>query len=432
MNQTVKDIKMWFFQNESECLPSSVLNSTDHCVTCQTTNTPTTTHQATSTPTTTDTTSTTDTITTGCNANNQSPLGKEGSKYVLHFNGSEWMCVICVDERSTTVRPPSSTTTNEPTTSVTTNEITNKPTTSVTTNEITNKPISTLAPPEIIYNVTPDNVTDGSGHIESSKASESMEKMDSLVEQMEKNNKSNAAIVMGDIIGVLQRQAKNTESKDFKICYSPNQNMINVVEKNLNTDFPWSVNVPSEAFDKSRLENNGSAFVGVLRFPNMGNKNEIVLNNEVYGITMGANISNLTNNIEMFIKQEELVGEASCRSWDGKGIFIMIVTKIVQARHIKAADGKRKTFRKQLMMVLSLFLLFGLTWAVAFFSYGAMLIPSYYIFTVLNSFQGFFLFLYYYHIHNDVAGNFSDDPESSSSTTTIVQSGMNAVENIYN
>uniref|UniRef100_A0A9J8BUR5 Adhesion G-protein coupled receptor G2-like n=1 Tax=Cyprinus carpio carpio TaxID=630221 RepID=A0A9J8BUR5_CYPCA len=97
------------------------------------------------------------------------------------------------------------------------------------------------------------------------------------------------------------------------------------------------------------------------------------------------------------------------------GIFIMIVTKVLQARNIKATEDKRKTFRKQLMMVLSLFLLFGLTWSVAFFSYGPMLIPSYYIFTVLNSFQGFFLFLYYYHIHNDVAGNFSDDPESTES-----------------
>ncbi|KTG31019.1 hypothetical protein cypCar_00041833 [Cyprinus carpio] len=102
------------------------------------------------------------------------------------------------------------------------------------------------------------------------------------------------------------------------------------------------------------------------------------------------------------------------------GIFITILTRIVQARNIKATDGKRKTFRKQLMMVLSLFLLFGLTWSVAFFSYGPMIIPSYYIFTVLNSLQGLFLFLYYYHIHNDVAGSFSDDPENTDSTTTIV------------
>ncbi|XP_056332655.1 adhesion G-protein coupled receptor G6-like [Danio aesculapii] len=102
------------------------------------------------------------------------------------------------------------------------------------------------------------------------------------------------------------------------------------------------------------------------------------------------------------------------------GIFITILTRIIQSRHIRATEGKRQTFRKQLMMVLSLFLLFGLTWAVAFFSYGPMLIPSYYIFCALNSFQGFFLFLYYYHIHKDVAGHFSDDPKSSGSITTIV------------
>ncbi|XP_059411493.1 adhesion G-protein coupled receptor G2-like isoform X3 [Carassius carassius] len=114
------------------------------------------------------------------------------------------------------------------------------------------------------------------------------------------------------------------------------------------------------------------------------------------------------------------------------GIFITILTRIVQARRLRAIDGKRKTFRKHLMMVLSLFLLFGLTWSVAFFSYGAMLVPSYYIFTVLNSFQGFFLFLYYYYIHNDVEGRFSDDPRSSGSTTTMVPPNMNGLENVYN
>ncbi|XP_067310870.1 adhesion G-protein coupled receptor G2-like [Pseudorasbora parva] len=523
--------------------------------------------------------------------------------------------------------PPSHTTTIKPITDFT-----------------TQIPKATLAQPEMTFNLT----TDTSKPFEPAKASETLDNMTSLVEQMEKNNKSNAAIVMGDVIGVLQRQAKNTESKDIQICYSPNQNMINVVENNMKADFPWSVNVPREAFDKSRLENNGSAFVGVLRFKNMGNKGENLLNDEVYGITMGANISNLTDNIEMFFTKK-VVGNASCNSWDGKGnlkwttsgcktdinnntikcscshltffavlmslpdnstapyveslsfissigcgismfflsvalfmhfllrkaksnqatkilinmfvalfllnlsfltnesvantedkaacvfiallmhysmlatftwffiqalhmylwlirqnvtitnymrkitvcgwmfptpiviaiasvgeykvliinttsgkspqmcwitnyvihyivnigyyalvfifttgVFIMIVSKLVQARHIKATDGKKKTFRKQVMMVLSLFLLFGLTWGVAFFSYGSMLIPSYYIFTVLNSFQGFFLFLYYYHVHNDVEGNFSDNSESSESTTTVVQSRINAVENIYN
>ncbi|XP_016144900.1 adhesion G-protein coupled receptor G2-like [Sinocyclocheilus grahami] len=721
MNEMVKNITMWFLPKGSQCLPSEVLNSTgftsNHIGTGQT-------QQSTTNITNNPSNCTTTSITTTCNAiypdicclkippvdpeekcknatyGHDKCSGNEESKYILHLNGSEWMCVTCIDGRSTTPEPttssPSNTTTNNPTTSSTSQTTTNNPATSSTLQTTTNNPATsstsqmttnnpatsstsqtttnnpttsfmpysttpepTVPPAEITFNLTDgQNETDdqpqtNTDQVEPQKAAENLEKVESLVELMEKSNKSNAAIVMGDVIGVLQRQPKNTETKDINICYSSSQNMINVVESN-QAGYPWSVKIPSEAFDKSRQENNGSAFVGVLRFINMGNKDETethtVLNNESYGITMGATISNLTDNIGMIIKKKDNVGNVSCVSWDGKGklnwttfgceteiinntikcscshltffavlmslpdktetaphlesltlissigcgismffmaialfmhfllrkaksnqatkilmnmfvalcllnasflsnesvantednaacvfialllhysmlasftwffiqalhmylwlirqnvtitnymrkitvlgwvctapivvaiasiggyeavtlnttsgkiarmcwttnpyihyivnigyyalvfvfttgVFIMIVTKVVQARNIKAVDGKRKTFRKQLMMVLSLFLLFGLTWSVAFFSYGPMLIPSYYIFTVLNSLQGFFLFLYYYHIHNDVAGHFSDDPESTESTTTIAQSSITAVENIYN
>ncbi|XP_077052948.1 adhesion G-protein coupled receptor G1-like [Siphateles boraxobius] len=561
----------------------------------------------------------------------------------------------------------SSETTNNPTTSFTSSETTGcwifsftppetcyNPTTSFTSSETTYNSTTSITTPKITYNPTTDDLKDKDGFINPSKASEALNNLESKMEEMEHNNISSARIVMGDVIGLLHIQDENTENRET--CYSSDANRINVTDcqSDLKTDIPWSLKIPSEAFNKSRLKNHGCALLGVLRFKNMGKdetKNYSVLNNEVYGITMKANISNLTNNTEMFFTQKDLVGNAYCSSWDGKGnlawttsgcktvkidnntikcscshltffavlmsppdvntnitapyveslsfitsigcgismffqtvalfmhfllrkaksnqatkilinmfvalfilnlsflsnesvantevkaacvfiallmhysmlttftwffiqalhmylwlirqnvtitnymrkitvfgwtfpapivvavvssggykaviinatsgkttrmcwitdpfihyivnigyyalvfifttgIFIMIVTNILQARHIRASDGKRNTFRKQLMMVLSLFLLFGLTWAVAFFSYGAMIIPSYYIFTVLNSFQGFFLFLYYYHIHNDVAGYFSDDPENSSSTITIVQSRINVEENI--
>ncbi|XP_058605957.1 adhesion G-protein coupled receptor G2-like [Onychostoma macrolepis] len=468
----------------------------------------------------------------------------------------------------------------------------------------------TLQPHEVTYNMS---VQVDDGDVDPSEASDYLKKLESKMEEMEKNNISKAGIVMGDAIGLLHVQAKNTKTKD--ICYSSDEDIINDFDcqSDLNATFPWSVKVSSEAFNKSRRENNGTAFLAILQFYNMRNENETqnytVLNNEVYGITMRANISNLTDNIDMFFTQNDQVGIASCVSWDGRGqlnwttsgcktetmeqsnaikcscshltffavlmipqsqsynitaqdlesltyityigcgismfflsialfmhfllrkaksnqatkilmnmfvalfllnasflsnesvantqdnaacvfialllhysmlasftwffiqalhmylwllrqnvtitnytrkitvlgwafptpiviaivsvgeyktviikttseknsqmcwianpyilytvnigyyalvfifttgIFITILTRIVQARRLRATDGKRKTFRKQLMMVLSLFLLFGLTWSVAFFSYGPMLIPSYYIFTVLNSFQ---------------------------------------------
>uniref|UniRef100_A0A9J7Y2X9 Adhesion G-protein coupled receptor G2-like n=1 Tax=Cyprinus carpio carpio TaxID=630221 RepID=A0A9J7Y2X9_CYPCA len=553
--------------------------------------------------------------------------GEEESRYryVLYLNESERICVTCDDGRSTSITSLSHT-------------ISYNPTTSFTSHTTFEKPISTVKPPEITYNLT-DEQNNEVGYTEPSKASEKLTKIKSLVEGMEKNDTTNAALIMGDVIGVLLRQPMDKPTKDINICYSSRQNMINLVESSQKTELPWCVKIPSEALNKSRLENKGSAYVGVLRFVNMGNKNETemhtVLNNDSYGITMGAEISHLTNNIDIFIKKDNTVdNHASCVSWDEKGelnwttfgcetkiedniircscshltffsvlmnpyppdrkdtaprqesltfissigcgmsiffladalfihfllrkaksnqatkilmnmfvalcllnasflsnesvantgdntacvfialllhysmlasftwffiqalhmylwlirqnvsitnymkkitvlgwvcpapivavivslggykavilnttsekirrmcwisnfyihyivnisfyalvlIFIIIVTRIVQTRNMRSTEDKRKTFRKQLMMVLSLFLLFGLTWSVVFFSYGPMLITLYYIFTVLNLFQGIFLFVYYYHIRNEVEGNFSDDPETTGSTTTL-------------
>ncbi|XP_067223042.1 adhesion G-protein coupled receptor G2-like [Chanodichthys erythropterus] len=444
MNETDKDIQLWFLPNESKCQQSTVTKSrsSKNIVTCQIK----------------ESNSNITTTTPNCKPPGHSHLecltippvddktcekaeyddgtcnGNEKSTYILSLNGSNWKCVNC-DKTPT-------------------------------------------------FNLTVGKSPDPS-------ILDTSDTLKTKMLEMEKNNISSARIVIGDVIGLLHIQPKNTETKES--CYSSDQDMIKVVDcqSDLMTDIPWSIKIPIEAFNKSRLENNGSAFFVAVRFKNFAKdetKNYTVLNNEVYGITMWANIFNLTNNIEMSFTNNDLLGEASCSSWDGKGnlnwttsgcktektnntikcscshltffavlmsppdansniteayvdslsfitsigcgismfflsvalfmhfllrcwitdlvihyivnigyytlvfifttgIFITICTRIIQTRRRRAADGKKKTFRKQLMMVLSLFLLFGLTWAVAFFSYGAMLIPSYYIFTVLNSFQ---------------------------------------------
>ncbi|KAK2826195.1 hypothetical protein Q5P01_020409 [Channa striata] len=77
-------------------------------------------------------------------------------------------------------------------------------------------------------------------------------------------------------------------------------------------------------------------------------------------------------------------------------IFIVTVQQIV---FFKPTTGKVKdhsSIKTNTFSILGLFLLLGITWAFAFFSHGPLLLASYYIFTILNSFQGFFLFIYYY------------------------------------
>lgn len=45
--------------------------------------------------------------------------------------------------------------------------------------------------------------------------------------------------------------------------------------------------------------------------------------------------------------------------------------------------------------VLGLTMLLGTTWALAFFSFGVFLVPQLFLFTIFNSFYGFFLFLWF-------------------------------------
>ncbi|XP_069007888.1 adhesion G-protein coupled receptor G2-like [Embiotoca jacksoni] len=78
------------------------------------------------------------------------------------------------------------------------------------------------------------------------------------------------------------------------------------------------------------------------------------------------------------------------------GIFIITVWKISQLKHAAGKVQDDSYTKKNISSICGLFLLLGITWGFAFFSHGPLLLPSYYIFTILNSFQGFFLFIYYY------------------------------------
>ncbi|XP_062296743.1 adhesion G-protein coupled receptor G2-like [Scomber scombrus] len=69
-------------------------------------------------------------------------------------------------------------------------------------------------------------------------------------------------------------------------------------------------------------------------------------------------------------------------------IFIITVYQIVLFKQRAVKTDDHSSTKINTFSILGLFLLLGITWAFAFFSHGPLLIPSYYIFTILNSLQG--------------------------------------------
>ncbi|XP_072550689.1 adhesion G-protein coupled receptor G2 [Salminus brasiliensis] len=102
--------------------------------------------------------------------------------------------------------------------------------------------------------------------------------------------------------------------------------------------------------------------------------------------------------------------------------WIVLLKRTAAGHHKAPADsGKHtKTGTSDVLTVMGLSCTLGLTWGFAFFAYGALRLPSYYIFTILNSFQGFFLFIYYYNT-SKIVGERPPISADTSNTTEATQ-----------
>uniref|UniRef100_UPI0037E8F6E0 adhesion G-protein coupled receptor G5-like n=1 Tax=Semicossyphus pulcher TaxID=241346 RepID=UPI0037E8F6E0 len=102
-------------------------------------------------------------------------------------------------------------------------------------------------------------------------------------------------------------------------------------------------------------------------------------------------------------------------------IFILTLRQIFLLKPTQGKAGDVGSIKTNSVSILGLILLLGITWGFAFFSHGPLLIPSYYIFSILNSFQGFFLFIYYYKSSKVVA----------ETSVTVSSSSSTAISNTY-
>ncbi|KAJ8408021.1 hypothetical protein AAFF_G00262490 [Aldrovandia affinis] len=99
-------------------------------------------------------------------------------------------------------------------------------------------------------------------------------------------------------------------------------------------------------------------------------------------------------------------------------VFIVIARQLTYIRRLEKGASQKGTGPMNIFSILGLCCLLGIGWGFAFFSYGPLRLPSYYIFTIINSFQGFFLFLYYYNT-NKIIGEETASSSSVQSTSTL-------------
>ncbi|XP_028295729.1 adhesion G-protein coupled receptor G2-like [Gouania willdenowi] len=158
------------------------------------------------------------------------------------------------------------------------------------------------------------------GKVDAGKAAQLMSEMSEVAANM---SGSSAALYVSEAVrGVLVRKTEAEDVDEVSIAYASSHNGITIIEEKTSlSEFSKSVTVPGEAFQKALLSNLSQAFVAVLRFQNLTQDefNSTVLDGEVLAVEMGAIIANLTDLIDISVRNVQYDGNLSCRSWDGEG-----------------------------------------------------------------------------------------------------------------
>ncbi|KAM7340799.1 hypothetical protein ACRRTK_001414 [Alexandromys fortis] len=99
--------------------------------------------------------------------------------------------------------------------------------------------------------------------------------------------------------------------------------------------------------------------------------------------------------------QDPVVFYVSCAGYFGIMFFLNVAMFIVVMVQICGRNGKRsnRTLREEVLRnlrsVVSLTFLLGMTWGFAFFAWGPLNIPFMYLFSIFNSLQGLFIFIFH-------------------------------------
>ncbi|XP_045897897.1 adhesion G-protein coupled receptor G5-like [Micropterus dolomieu] len=75
------------------------------------------------------------------------------------------------------------------------------------------------------------------------------------------------------------------------------------------------------------------------------------------------------------------------------GVTVRRVVSFRQRKEFGQSDSDRA--KRDICTLLGVTILLGITWGLVFFSFGYLTIPGLYVFCILNSLQGFFIFLWF-------------------------------------
>ncbi|KAL7848523.1 hypothetical protein AOLI_G00232410 [Acnodon oligacanthus] len=126
----------------------------------------------------------------------------------------------------------------------------------------------------------------------------------------------------------------------------------------------------------------------------------LVVKQEAYAVTSFTDQDTLEDS-EMFCWiQDDVVFFVSVVGFIGLvllcnfSIFLVVLLQMKKMR-VNQPAGTHRSLLKDLRGVASFTLLLGLTWAVAFFTWGPAKVPLLYLFSILNSLQGSFIFIFH-------------------------------------
>ncbi|XP_040919684.1 adhesion G-protein coupled receptor G5-like [Toxotes jaculatrix] len=111
--------------------------------------------------------------------------------------------------------------------------------------------------------------------------------------------------------------------------------------------------------------------------------------------------------------------------------FIIVLSWLICLKRTKDSTTQANGNGRNIVTIFGLCCMLGITWGFAFFAYGVLLIPSYYIFTILNSFQGFFLFIYYYSSSHTRETNAAVRDSDGTTSISTLKTSLDICENPY-